>query len=181
MFATTFKRISLAAAALLVAGTAVLSAQQGPPMGPPEGRPGRGPMGMRGGPGGPLGPFGVALRQLDLTEAQRDQVKAIMESHKEQMQATGEKVREARKAVEAAIAAETVDEAAIRNAHAQLAQAMADGAVLRANVRHEVMQILTPEQKAKAAELKQVREQRLKLRQDRAKQRMDRTPRPRPM
>jgi protein CpxP len=181
MFPSKFaRRFTLAAAGLLVAGAAVVSAQQGPPMGPPDGRPGWGQRAMRG---GPLARLGVAMRQLDLTEEQRVQVKAIMESHRAEMKALGERRWELRKAVEAAISADTVDPAAIRNAHTELAQAMADGAVLRATIRHEVMQILTPEQKAKAAELKAQHEQRMKLRAERAKQRMERLqqrPRPEP-
>lgn len=180
MFATRFaRRFTLAAVGLLIAGAAVLSAQQGPPMGPPDARPGWGQRAMRG---GPLARLGFAMRQLNLTEEQRVQVKAILESHKDEMKALGERRRELRKAVEAAITADTVDAAAIRSAHAELAEAMANGAVLRATIRHEVMQILTPEQKAKAAELKVQHEQRLKLRGERAKQRMERMQqRPRPV
>jgi protein CpxP len=179
MFATKLaRRFTLAAVGLLIAGTAVLSAQQGQPAGPPGERPGRGPMAMGRGPAGPLGAIGVALRQLDLTQGQRDQIKAIMESHKDEMKAIGERRRELRKAVEAAITADTVDASAIRNAHAELAQAMADGAVLRATIRHEVMQILTPEQKAKAETLKQLFETRRKVRAEQWRQRMQARPRP---
>ena len=88
-------RLSLAAGLIAITAAAVIPAmaqdRQGPPMGrrmgpPPDGQmdPG-GPMGRGGprgpgGPGGPGGPMGL-LGPIgrDLTDAQREQVRAIME------------------------------------------------------------------------------------------------------
>ncbi len=125
--------------ALLAGGTAVVMAQ------PSQGGPGRA---MRGGhfrgPGGPLGDLG--LSGVELTEAQRDQVRSIQESHKAEFDQVATKLREAQRALAEATHAEPVDEAAIRASSAVLASAMADQAVLSAKIRAEVRAILTAEQ-----------------------------------
>lgn len=124
-------------------------AQRGP------GGPG-GPGGMRGpgGPGGPLGPAQFMLRQLDLTEAQRGQVKAIVDGHKADFQEIGTRMQAAREALGAAMEVSPVNPQGIREASAAVAAVEADANVLHATVRDEVFSILTDEQKAKAAELK---------------------------
>jgi protein CpxP len=124
---------------------------------------GPGGPGMRGGPGG--GPFGMAglpLRELDLTDAQREQVKAIMASHRDEQKATGDKMMAARKALHDAIAADVFDEAAVRAAAGAVAALDADAAVLQAKIHGEVFAILTPEQVKKAKELRSEMEDRMK-------------------
>jgi periplasmic protein CpxP/Spy len=148
-------------AAILGGTTAVTLAQ--PPAGPgPEG-PGRGP---RGG-AGRLADFG--LRGIDLTEAQRDQIRTIMQSHEDATRAAHTKLREAHRALAEATRAETIDEAAIRARSAEVATAMADEAILRSKVRAEVLAILTTEQQATLKErqptMQQWRQERQKRRQ----------------
>ena len=134
------KRVLIAAglAAALISGGALALAQsaQGPGV--------HGPHSPRGGPGGRM-EFG--LRGIDLTDAQRQQVQAIMESHRDELQQIGEKVREAHRAFAQATSAETIDEAAIRTASTAVANAMADEGILRARIRSEVNGILTAEQR----------------------------------
>ena len=133
-----------------------------------QGMMGRGMMGpggpgMRGGPGGgPGGMFGPELRALELTDAQREQVKAIMESHREGQKAEREKMMTARKALHDAIAADAFDEAAIRAAAGAVAALDADAAVLQARVHAEVFAILTPEQAKKAKALRTEMESQMK-------------------
>jgi periplasmic protein CpxP/Spy len=133
-----------------------------------QGMMGRGMMGpggpgMRGGPGGgPGGMFGPELRALDLTDAQREQVKAIMESHREEQKAVRDKMMTARKALHDAIAADGFDEAAIRAAAGAVAALDADAAVQQARIHAEVFAILTPEQVKKAKELRTEMENRMK-------------------
>jgi len=172
----------LKAAAVLV-GVAVLSATigigvsakmnggwgQDPGQGMGPGPQGRG-MGMRGGgPGGPGGPgggpfgfLGPAARELNLTDAQREQIKAIAEKHRDEMKAIQDRMQPARKALDAAITADAFDENAIRAAAAEVAGIEADGAVLRAKVHQEGWKVLTPEQQQKAKELQSQMEQRMK-------------------
>ena len=145
-----------------------------------------------GGPGGPGGRFGgpggfgrggggplAMLRQLDLSEDQRAQVKQVMDSHRAELQAIGEKLRAAHKAQQDAVTAAQFDEQAVRTQAAELATLTADAAVLQAKVHSEVFAVLTPEQQAKAAELKVQREARMQqVRErvrDRVKERRQRT------
>src|SRR5436190_18028656 len=91
--------------------------QRGGP--PPGGRFG-GP-GGRGGPGGPLGPFGPMLERLNLNDAQKDRVKAVVDSRRDEMKAVGDRQHAAHEALDAAVTADTFDEAAIRSRSMELA------------------------------------------------------------
>jgi Spy/CpxP family protein refolding chaperone len=166
----TFKLVAGTALGLaLVTGTGVAvtaAREQGPrgfmgQIGP--GGPGRGP----GGPGG----FVPGLRALDLTETQREQVKAAMESHKAEFEAQATKMQAARQALDAVVTADTLDEAAIRQKSADVAVVEADGAVLRAKVHTEVWALLTPEQQQKAKTLQAQRESRRGQIRERVEQR----------
>ncbi len=156
----TFKLVAGTALGLALvagAGVAVTSAREQGPQGPGiMGPRGPGGPGGRRGPGGPGGPGGIiqGLRALDLTETQREQVKATMDGHKAEFEAVGTKLQAAHKALNEAVTAETFDEGAIRQKSADVAIAEADGAVLRAVVHSEVWALLTPEQQAKAKTLR---------------------------
>ena len=116
---------------------------------------GRGPGGP-GGPGGPmafLGPLRMALSQLGVTDTQRDQIKAIADSHAAEWKGLADREQQARQALQVAIAAAPFDEVTIRQRSAELSAIDADAAVARARVRAEVFQVLTPEQQAKLQEL----------------------------
>jgi len=116
--------------------------------GPGFGRGLGGPMGR--GPMGPGGPADLPLGRLNLTPQQQDQVKAIMDSHQDELKGLADREMTARKALEAAIAASTLDENAIRGRAADLAAVEADAAVSRAHIRAEVFQVLTPDQQTLA-------------------------------
>jgi Spy/CpxP family protein refolding chaperone len=105
---------------------------------------------------------GLPLRELELTDTQREQVKAVMESHRDEQKAIGDRMQAARKTLHDAITADTLDEAAIRAAATQVGAVEADAAVLQAKVRAEVVALLTPEQVKKAKELRTEMENRVK-------------------
>ncbi len=121
----------------------------------------RGPSGPGGpggpGRGGPMGPGGIlgplALERLGLSDSQREQVRAVVQSHDAELQALNDRSFAARQALELAVMADVFDEGAIRARSADTAAVEADLAVTRARVRLEVFQMLTPEQRAKANEL----------------------------
>ena len=176
MTATTRARLSLGAAAAFVAvlivgaaaGALAQNTNDGPrPFmgrgGPTRGGPG-GRFGEPGGPGGPmgaLGPLGPLMRQANLTEAQRDQVRGVIDSHRDEMQAIAERARPAHEALQAALTSETFDEGTIRARYADVASVEADAAVARARVYSEVFQILTAEQQAQVKKLQaEMRERR---------------------
>jgi protein CpxP len=142
--------VGLGAAALSLAQSQAPSAQgsgqgrRGGPDGPGFGRMGR---------GGPGGPFGLPLRALNLTDAQREQVRVIVEQREAETRAIGERALAAREALHAATTSASFDEGLVRARAAELATVEADLAVTRARVFADVFQILTPEQQAKAKEL----------------------------
>jgi protein CpxP len=108
-------------------------------------------MGMMGGPGA----LPMLAARLDLTDAQRDTVRRIMDAHRDELTALGDRGFAARRAVHAAIIAESVDEAAVRARSADLAVVEADTAVAHARIHAEIWQILTPDQQAQARKLQE--------------------------
>lgn len=150
-----------AGAAIVVLGLAAghVSAQNtnGAPA-PFRGAPGRGR--GPGGPGGPdgpgapgfLGPIRMMASQLDLTDAQKDQIKSIAQSHAEEWNGIADREMKAREALQAAVNAAQFDEVTIRQKSAELAAASADAAVAQARARAEVVQLLTAAQQARLKE-----------------------------
>jgi len=115
---------------------------------------GRGPGGPMGrGPMGPAGPADLPLGRLNLSPQQQDQVKAIMDSHQDELKGLADREMAARKALEASIAADALDENTIRSRSADLGAVEADMAVSRAHIRAEVFQVLTPDQQTLAKTL----------------------------
>ncbi len=112
--------------------------------------------GMRGGMdrfegGMHMPPF---VRELKLTEAQRDQIFKIMH---EQAPALRDKAKEAQKAhadLRALTFSGNYDEAKVKALADTEAQAMAAMTQMRAASANQIYQILTPEQRKKADELK---------------------------
>jgi protein CpxP len=100
--------------------------------------------------GGVLGPMNI--ERLGLTDSQRDQVRAVVQSHDEEMKALNDRSFAARQALETAVMADPFDEGAIRARSADVGAIDADMAVIRARARADVFQMLTPEQQAKAKE-----------------------------
>jgi Spy/CpxP family protein refolding chaperone len=170
---TTRKRIGLNVSASLLAvavsaGVYVSAQNTNPDPRPFSGRgmgP-RGPMGPAGpmGPGGPLAMLRMMGPRLGLTDAQKDQVKNIAESHREEWKALGDRARTAHEALHDAVTAETVDEALIRQRSADVAAVEADLAVAQARTHAEMWQVLTPEQRSRAATFQAQAKERMKQR-----------------
>lgn len=155
-------------AAILITGFAVSGSAQGQPQprpgqGQAEGRRGPGgPGGRFGGPGGPGG-FGLpGLRELDLTDAQQEQIRTIQQSHRDEVRAIAERTHTAQRAIDQAANGTTVDEATIRSQSTVLASAIADGAILRAKVNAEIFNLLTAEQQQKLNERRAQMQERMK-------------------
>jgi len=165
----TYKRLTLGLGAGLVALSALAGAyvhaqdqntnQNARPFRPGHfaGQDGPGGGGRFGGPGGPMGMLPRLGRALDLTDAQKDQLKTIAQSHKDDWKALADRAHAAHMALNQAVTAETVDEGLIRQKSTEAAQVDADMAVARARAHAEVLQILTADQKAKLSEMKQGR------------------------
>ena len=148
-------------AALFATGIAVTVAAQGP-----------GPGGRGRGPGGPGGPGGIpGLQAVGLTDAQKEQVRTIHEANREQAQQLGQRIGAAQKALDEA-AAGNASEGDIRAKASDLANAIADGAIHRAKVNAEILNLLTAEQKQKLDEFRTTMQQRRGAVQDRMQNRM---------
>ena len=147
------KRLVLGIASLLVfgVGAGLYAHPQNTNQGPPPFS-GRGP-GRMGGPGGPMGMMPMLAGQLNLTDAQKAQVKTIADSHRDEWKALGDRARTAHQALQQAVTADVVDEGLIRQRSADVAAVDADMAVARARVHAEVFNILTADQKAQAKTL----------------------------
>jgi protein CpxP len=143
--------VGAAVVALTVSAGVYASAQNTNPNPHPfMGRGGPGGPGGRGGPMGPDGPLGMLRMlgpRLNLTDAQKEQVKNIAESRRDEWKALGDRARTAHEALHGAITADSVDEALIRQRSAEVAAVEADLAVAQARTHAEVFQILTAEQK----------------------------------
>jgi Spy/CpxP family protein refolding chaperone len=96
-----------------------------------------------------LGP----IMRLDLSDAQREQVKGIVDSHRDEQRAIAERARAAHDALEAAVTADQFDEGTVRARSAEAASVDADIAVAQARLRTEVLQILTADQRAQLKKL----------------------------
>ena len=105
--------------------------------------------GRGGGPGG--GAMGLLpmLGRLELSDTQRDTIKSIAQSHSEEWKGLFDRERKAREAVQAAVSADSFDEAGVRQRVLELSTVEADVAVARARARQEVLQVLNADQKAR--------------------------------
>lgn len=123
--------------ALMFCGGAVMSYAQGPgPEGP--------------GWGGPHGPMGHMFRDLDLTDAQHQQVKTLMEANKTTMHSLMLQMEQNRLAMLQATANGAYNQAAIQNLVNQQAQLQAQMGMQHQALEHQIYtQVLTPDQQAK--------------------------------
>jgi Spy/CpxP family protein refolding chaperone len=162
------KRISLAVGTGLIAlgitaGVHAFDQNTNPDQGSFSGRGMMGPGGPgRGGPMGPGGPMGMLpmLGQLGLTDTQREQIKTIAQSHRDEWKALANRAMAAHRALNDAITADAVDESLVRQRSADVAGVEADIAVARAHVYAEVLQLLTADQKAQLKTLRTTMENR---------------------
>lgn len=139
-------RTILTAAALALSLGTIPAVAQGPGggFGQRMGGPGR------GGPGGPGGPLVPGLARLDLSDTQREQLRAIMDQER-QGQNPGEQVRQAEQALNAAVFADVSDPQAIETARTALNTARAAELDRRIAMMQKVGQILTPAQRQELA------------------------------
>jgi protein CpxP len=142
----------------LLAGGALTYAQDRGPIGPG----GRGP----GGPGA-----GLALRGLDLTDAQREQVRQLTQQNREQMRAVMDRMRAAQDARRQAVEAIPFNESQVRSAMKELAEVEADLAVAQARLQADIYALLSADQQQQLQKLRAERETRAKARAQQQQQR----------
>ena len=93
--------------------------------------------------------FQHKLKGLDLTAAQQEQVKAIMEKQKPLREARMKELHESRQALREATRSDAYDSAKVREIANRQAALHADMTVLRVETMRQVYALLTPEQKQK--------------------------------
>jgi Spy/CpxP family protein refolding chaperone len=167
-----FRILGVTALVAALAGGTLTYAQDPAPGGPR----GRGP----GGPGGPQA--GLALRQLDLTDAQQEQVRQLTQQNREQMRSLLDRMRAAQDARRKAVESLPFNESQVRSAMKDLADVEADLAVAEARLQADIYGLLSADQQQRLQKLRADREARVKERaqqqQQRLQQRQQRQARP---
>jgi protein CpxP len=98
---------------------------------------------------------------LDLTSAQQDQIKAIWEKEKPTLKPLMQQMHQFHGDLEKLTDNGTFDEAKVRALATQQSQTMIEMAVQHARIKSEMMQVLTPDQKTKFAQLQAKHQQRM--------------------
>ncbi len=158
---------SLAVVAML--GVVTCAYAQGP-----GGRRGGGPRGgtdFGPGGGGRLGGFLEFGADIDVSDAQRQQIRAIVTKAREDARPLTERLRVAAEARRKAMAARPVDDNQIRATTQALATAQSDLAVARAHLQDDVFNVLTPDQQAKVTAARERRQTRVEQRRQRTTER----------
>src|SRR5262249_59565 len=96
---------------------------------------------------GPM--MGFYADYLDLTDAQKTQMKDIMAKEKPTIKPLLQQLADSHKQLRQLETAGTFDEAKVRAVAAQQAQTMTELTVQKARIKSEMMQVLTPDQKDK--------------------------------
>src|SRR5260370_7433071 len=105
------------------------------------------------GEGGFLGGFGrETLDDLDLSESQRQQVHQIFQSNHDTLRSAFKAVLEAHRDLNTAMQANAPDESTIRARTTQLGNALANLAVLKAQIRTKIATLLDSAQQQKLAQ-----------------------------
>jgi len=147
---------AVAFAAALMLSVAALAQHGGP-----DGHRGPGGPGMHGGPGGPGDLLGHFSRELNLTDAQQAQVKQLVDAFHESNKGLHEQLMKAGPGGGPfeGLKDGAFDEAAVRAAAQARANLHVEVEVAHAKLMSQIYALLTPEQKAKVAELRQRHEQ----------------------
>jgi Spy/CpxP family protein refolding chaperone len=132
----------IAGIAALVIGATIFALAQG--------HPGMGER-MRG--GGPQDMVEHISRELNLTDAQKEQVKTILEAQRATEEERHAKLDDIRKQIDAATANGQFDEAIVRPLANQQAQLMADEMVDHLRMHSKLYALLTAEQRTKADQM----------------------------
>ena len=100
------------------------------------------------------GGHGMMFRGLDLTDEQKAQMKAIRQASRETIKPIRQQLKANRQKLQTLSESGTFDEAQVQAIAAQQGALSAQMIVEKQKVKSQMLAILTPEQKAKAAELK---------------------------
>ena len=94
------------------------------------------------------------IRALDLDDAQRTEVRRILDEARPQARAIADTMRDSHEQVSALTKADVLDETALRNLADAQGDAIAAAMVARVQVMHQIRAVLTPEQLEKMDEMR---------------------------
>ena len=154
-----FQAVTLGAAVALVLVGGGVAAAQGPG--------GQGRQGLRGLRGAP----GIELRGADLTDGQREQIRALVQQSRESGQAVREELRQAQAAQREALAVVPVNEGLVRSTTPAVTEAQAEAALVQARLRADMLALLTPDQLEMIEDARAAREARQERVRERREQR----------
>jgi protein CpxP len=141
---TKFWSVAVALLALVMCGTALLSYAQDTAEAPAAGWHGHGSYHM-----------GWMAKQLNLTDAQKTQIKTMMQSQRATNRPLMQQLAENRKALLTATANGAFDQAKVTAIANQQAQLMAQLTVQKESMHHQIYtQVLTPDQRTTADQLR---------------------------
>jgi Spy/CpxP family protein refolding chaperone len=95
------------------------------------------------------------LEKLNLTDAQKEQVRSIMSEERAKMKPLKDKLKEGRKEMRAATKDGAFDEAQVRSIAGKQASTITEMIVIRQRIKTRIYKILTPEQRAQAQQLRE--------------------------
>lgn len=140
------KSLAAVVAILTLSMLAFSQVQDAPPNGPPH---------------GPQADVrGNALRELGLSQEQRLQIRRINEGRREALENANRRVREAMRALDAAVYADQLDEKAVQERLAELQAAQSSAHSLRFEKELAIRRVLTPEQLVRFRSIREEFEQR---------------------
>ena len=95
------------------------------------------------------------LEKLNLTDAQKEQVRSIMTEEHAKMKPLREKLKEGHKEMRAATKDGAFDEAQVRSIASKQANTITEMIVIKERIKTRIYKILTPEQRAQAQKLRE--------------------------
>ncbi|HUI84498.1 MAG TPA: Spy/CpxP family protein refolding chaperone [Candidatus Binatia bacterium] len=111
------------------------------------------------------GYFGHMARELNLTDAQKQQIRTMMQSQRATLRPLMQQLAQNRLAMLNATANGTFDQAKVQALATQQSQITAQLAVQKASIHSQIYnQVLTPDQKAKADQMRQKQVERINAR-----------------
>jgi Spy/CpxP family protein refolding chaperone len=111
-------------------------------------------------------PLKRLMRQVDLTDAQQTEIKAIIETSRKDTENARQQLRDSLKTMRKLVAGNDYNLDRVRELADQEARLRADLTVARVDTTHRIQQVLTPEQQAQVAKLREQRMEKWKAWKD---------------
>lgn len=107
-------------------------------------------------------PLKHLMDQVDLTNAQRAEIKTIIDTNRNDTESVRQRLRDNRKAMYELVSSNQYSLERVRELADQQAKLNAELTVARIDTMHRTLQVLTPEQRAELAKLREQRTERKK-------------------